>query len=329
MKLSQFKYVTLAIALLILWGCGQTPEDARMKLGQMNVPFNEDSFVERAHDGDIVAVKLFLQAGMKPNVTNSIGEPPLVAAAVSSRLEVAETLLAHGADPNAKDKKFGATPLIWAAAKGNPAMVTLLLAKGADIKVKDDKEGMTALMSAAVGGKADVVKMFLDKSEINATDNNNRTALAWAANFGRTEAARVLLDHGADTKPQEKETGWTALITAAANGKTEVVKLLVDKGANLNQQDRGGRTALMWALQKGHRNPAIVLLDKGADVNIHDLKGTTALDLARQHKQKIIEERLLKAGAIPGTAPTPAPPGASGAKPQAPKPSGQAADQKK
>jgi len=60
---------------------GNPQKEARIKLGQMNVNYNEDTFVDRAKDGDVLAVKLFIQAGMSPNVSDKDGITPLMAAA--------------------------------------------------------------------------------------------------------------------------------------------------------------------------------------------------------------------------------------------------------
>jgi len=73
MSLRQTKLFPLSVLLLFaLAACGGNPqEEARAKLGQMNVKYNEDSFVEAARNGDVIAVKYFLQAGMKPSVTDN------------------------------------------------------------------------------------------------------------------------------------------------------------------------------------------------------------------------------------------------------------------
>ncbi len=52
--------------------------------------------------------------------------------------------------------------------------------------------------------------------------------------------------------------GKTALIYAAYYGKTEVVKLLMDGGANKTMKDKWGETALDYALQRNH--PSVVAL---------------------------------------------------------------------
>ena len=84
-KFGLWKNLTLLVAILALMACGNPQEEARVKLGQMNVKYNEDTFVDRAKDGDVLAVKLFLQAGMSPNVSDEGGTTPLMAASRAGR----------------------------------------------------------------------------------------------------------------------------------------------------------------------------------------------------------------------------------------------------
>ena len=88
MRFSAVKHLSLLVFFLALLGCGNPQEEAINQLGQMDIKFTEDSFVERARDGNIAAVKLFLQAGMKPNVTSAAGETPLLVAVQFGRQDV-------------------------------------------------------------------------------------------------------------------------------------------------------------------------------------------------------------------------------------------------
>ena len=68
----------------------------------MNVNYNEDTFVDRAKDRDVLAVKLFTQAGMSPNVSDKDGITPLMAAAGRGDTEIAEFLIGAEAAVNMK-----------------------------------------------------------------------------------------------------------------------------------------------------------------------------------------------------------------------------------
>jgi ankyrin repeat protein len=63
-----------------------------------------------------------------------------------------------------------------------------------------------------------------------------------AAVFGKTEAAKVLIDAGADLNFQNND-GSTALISAAYFCRTEIVKMLLEKGADKTITNKYGATA--------------------------------------------------------------------------------------
>ena len=94
------------------------PETARRELALRGINFKEDEFVQHAGDGDAWAVKLFLAAGMSPDVRDASGSRPLTAALNKSQKGVAKILLERKADPNVLDSD-GKTPLIVAARAGD------------------------------------------------------------------------------------------------------------------------------------------------------------------------------------------------------------------
>src|SRR5437016_5913432 len=80
---------------------------ARKELGQLYVEYSADSFVKQAAEGDTIAVKLFLAAGMNPNARSKEGQVALVNAAASGQLETVQVLLAGGVDVNIKGSAPG------------------------------------------------------------------------------------------------------------------------------------------------------------------------------------------------------------------------------
>ena len=85
---------------------------------------------------------------------------PLHEAAKEGRVDAAESLLAAGADVDARDES-GRTPLPLAAWEGNTGVVELLLAKGAAANSKDYLGG-TPLHAAAKGG-TEIVTLLLER----------------------------------------------------------------------------------------------------------------------------------------------------------------------
>ncbi|KAK4232662.1 ankyrin repeat-containing domain protein, partial [Achaetomium macrosporum] len=65
------------------------------------------------------------------------------------------------------------------------------------------------------------------KVDVNATDNNGRTPLSWAAGNGHEAVVKLLLGTGkVDVNAKDKVYGLTPLSWAAERGHEAVVKLL-------------------------------------------------------------------------------------------------------
>jgi len=115
------------------------------------------SFAVRTHDPELVA--LLLDAGAKPDAPDLDvndepveGLPPLAYAAEAGYADIVELLLAHGADPNARDTR-GKTPLMWAAMvdTSDDRIVRMLLAHGADAGLRAPSGDTAASLAAAHG----------------------------------------------------------------------------------------------------------------------------------------------------------------------------------
>ena len=63
------------------------------------------------------------------------------------------------------------------------------------------------------------------QAEIEAGDDYNRTALHYAARFGKEAVAAQLLQAGASVSAVD-DYGWTPLHTAALHGKSSIANLL-------------------------------------------------------------------------------------------------------
>ena len=86
-----------------------------------------------AAGGDVAALDKFFAAGMSPNTRDDeTGDRPLIAASSGGQLEIAQLLLAKGANPDIA-KPDGWSPLLAAAQSGHTEMIKSLVAKGADV----------------------------------------------------------------------------------------------------------------------------------------------------------------------------------------------------
>ena len=115
-------------------------------------------------------------------------------------------------------------------------------ASTAETKVKPPQ---IDIHTAVVTNNLDALKRHIAAgSNINEKDPfGGSSPLISAAVFGKTDAARLLIDAGADVNFQNKE-GSTALHTSAFFCRPEIVKMLLQKGADKTIKNNYNSTAL-------------------------------------------------------------------------------------
>jgi ankyrin repeat protein len=132
-------------------------------------------------------------------------------AAKEGNIEAVKQHIAAGTDVNEKDDFFGRTPLYDSAMRGQKEVAELLIANGADVKVKDI-DGWTPLRKAAYYGHKEIVELLIaNGADVNAMINkgamggmyDGRTPLDEAAG----EIADLLRKHGGKTGEELKAEG--------------------------------------------------------------------------------------------------------------------------
>jgi ankyrin repeat protein len=133
-------------------------------------------------------------------------------------------------------------------------------------------DGELSVFEAAAFGRDERLAEIVadDPVQARAFSGDGFTALHLAV-FGRQEeAARVLLEAGAD--PNVLATSSFAPVpplgTAAFVRSVPLAQLLLDRGADPNLQGEGGFTALHAAAQNGDEELARLLLERGADPSL-------------------------------------------------------------
>lgn len=146
---------------------------------------------------DLEFVDSLLRGGADINFSDRHGQTPLHEISRSWHTDVAQFALLRGADLNNTDN-FGRTPLHLASAINYPEMVFWLITNGARIEERTIGELQTAVHYAAKNNATDSLKVLLHMGgSINEVDYKNRTPLFVAAETGRAEACRFLLEQGA------------------------------------------------------------------------------------------------------------------------------------
>jgi uncharacterized protein len=258
-------------------------------------------------NGDAAMIDALLGAGSDPNGANANGTTPLMLAAASGKPDAVKVLLDRGAHVNAKENTRGETALTFAAAAGRADVIRVLTAKGADPMVttkvvdlssfaKEEQErfaaerGLTGRSGRGTAGAPQVAQVGGVNRQYNYTELvgywGGLAPLHLAARQGQTDAAKALLEAGADVNQRGAGDKITPMLIAIVNGHFDLAKYLLDQGANPNLAQDNGVTPLyatlncQWAAKALYPQPRAyeqqhtsyldlmtALLDKGADPN--------------------------------------------------------------
>ena len=145
--------------------------------------------------GDFEEVKkLLAQDPALVNARDEYGFTPLHGVAGEDQCEMAEYLIAHGADVNAKNDN-GITPLHLAA---YPEMVTLLAKHGAMLEARENGGGTPLLVMSENPEALDCMQELLQLgADPNARDNSGGTALSTALAREEIDKVELLRSFGA------------------------------------------------------------------------------------------------------------------------------------
>ncbi|ETV69707.1 hypothetical protein H257_14563 [Aphanomyces astaci] len=181
-----------------------------------------------------------------------------------------------------------------AARSGDLAEVKKLIASGHNPNAVDEDE-RTALHWAASSGYIDVVEYLAEITQLDRQDDSGWTALMSATSAGHVDVVSHLLSKGANAN-LANENGQIAL--HYHKGRQEIAELVVDSTSNINHADRSGATPLTKALG-GRPSPEIVhlLLDHGASLSTQDVHGNSPLHIALLEGHEGIAAMLVEHGA--------------------------------
>ena len=182
-----------------------------------------------------------------------------------ARVRLAE-LSGGQSDRQSVPEASGHDDLREAAYENDLAAVQTLLAEGADIEARDN-DGDTALHMAAIqASPAVIAALIAGGADPNALSTSDQTPLFHAAEHGNLPAVKALLAAGADVNARNKD-GHTPLFYAVDQDRRPVVEALLAAGADLAVRDKDGDTPLDLALYLKRDAIADLLRAKGGRCN--------------------------------------------------------------
>ncbi|XP_061445032.1 ankyrin repeat and SAM domain-containing protein 6 isoform X2 [Rhineura floridana] len=233
---------------------------------------------------------------------------PLMAAVQHGHEAVVHLLLDWGADCNYTVKTMGWTPLMLAAVSGRVSLAQHLMNKGAnpdhlnmlhktpyeisvDFQHEDMKDYLAPLTTvrpqtdkqkrqpdifhALKMGNFQLVKEITDEdpTQANVINDDGASPLMIAAVTGQLSLVQLLLSRNVDIDKQDNIHGWTALMQATYHGNKEVVKYLLNQGADVNLRAKNGYTAFDLIMLLNDPDAELVRLLASACMQVDKEKG--------------------------------------------------------
>jgi ankyrin repeat protein len=226
------------------------------------------------------------------------GRTPLKIAIESGRKTSARFLLEKYAHRNRHPIK---STLHFAITHGNADILELLVEQGLDIEEVND-EDLPPLLQASLGeGSLCAFSLLLNRGANHSSQDRNGNApihiLSQSCDTLGHKKLQVLLRHKCDLENRNHE-GLTALIIASMHNNPEAAKLLLESGADpCSTSHTHHGTALHWSAFVGCSAITELLLQHGAGIEARTEDGSTPLLIAAQQKQWHIVRQLIEAGA--------------------------------
>jgi hypothetical protein len=154
-----------------------------------------EGFWEQIRLDDLGAIRFELGRGIDPNVTHPEFGPAIVHAARSRAIEVTRQLARMRTIRVDAEGQGGETALMLTALHGDLPTIELLMRRGAQV----NRPGWSPLHYAATGGQLAVIRFLIEHHAfIDAESPNGTTPLMMAARMKQPQAARLLVELGAD-----------------------------------------------------------------------------------------------------------------------------------
>ncbi|KAL4234976.1 Ankyrin repeat and SAM domain-containing protein 6 [Mactra antiquata] len=167
--------------------------------------------IDAAKNGDIQRVREILDEDVSQRDTCSLhdGATPLMFAAMTGRLDIAQLLCERGCDINKQDSISGWTALMQATYHGKKAVAMFLINVGADVTTQA-KNGCTAFDMASLIEDADteLLRLLANKTMHVNKGDKSKSKINWSKQNGTSTSLSLSPEQLLDDQPKSGLKGW-------------------------------------------------------------------------------------------------------------------------
>lgn len=273
---------------------------------------------------NVAIAKALIKSGARLDIRNGKGVSPLETVIQYGPPSIAKLMIESQKDVNAEifedwtllryvfeisgvvgqespETKHGEWNQLQAAVTDHVRSLTeLLLERGVDLNNPSTKDGWTPLVFAASKGNIFLMRQLLNRkpnpARVDMRDREKKTSLWWATHHGMTDAAQLLIEHGANVS-EGCGDGSTPLHEAVKKKNSKLVQLFASLGADVNTKVSNSSTLLIEAIRLQDHDTTWVLLNAGARPNEQDANGKSALFYAIEKQDNDLVWLLINRGA--------------------------------
>ena len=186
-----------------------------------------------------------------------------------------------------------------AAKQGDLIAMQALLKEDTELLDAGDRRDRTPLYTAIESGQTQAAKFLIEKgANLEADDFSKGRPLQFAIEKNRRDIVWAMLQKGANPNTVGRTKDSAPILMAG--GDIELVGWLLDHGANIEGGSRSGTTPLIAAAATGNLRMVVFLLGRGAAIDAAANNRETALDAAIRSAHLATARQLLQDGAAAG-----------------------------
>ncbi|XP_017383309.1 ankyrin repeat and SAM domain-containing protein 6 isoform X2 [Cebus imitator] len=238
-------------------------------------PLDITALMAAIQHGHEAVVRLLMEWGADPNRTaRTVNWSPLMLAALTGRLGVAQQLVEKGANPDHLSV-LEKTAFEVALDCKHRDLVDYLDPLTTVRPKTDEEKRRPDIFHALKMGNFQLVKEIADEdpSHVNLVNGDGATPLMLAAVTGQLALVQLLVERHADVDKQDSVHGWTALMQATYHGNKEIVKYLLNQGADVTLRAKNGYTAFDLVMLLNDPDTELVRLLASVCMQVNKDKG--------------------------------------------------------